>query len=207
MYKNIWQRNWVWMTAVAIGLLGALAAAGMEQVNAGKIQQGIAGEIIRFHVLANSDSEADQNLKLKVKTVVVEALAEILADADSAAASRQLIQENLAAIQQLAAAEVAKNGCRDEVTAALTEAYFPTVSYGDCTFPEGRYEALQIKIGTAAGHNWWCVLYPGLCFTDAVGGVVTEDKLEVLEQVLTAEEYESILHGGKVKVSFRWLKW
>lgn len=207
MFKNIWRQNWVWMTALMIGLFGAFAAAGMERVNAEHIQQGIAGEIIRFHVLANSDSEKDQNLKMQVKEAVVAGMEEILGDSDSVSQSRALIQENLEEIRQLAAAEIEKQGYQYPVTAAITDAYFPAKTYGDCTFPEGTYEALQIKIGNAKGHNWWCVLYPSLCFTDSVQGVVTEDKLEELKKVLTEEEYENILQSGKVKVGFKWLKW
>lgn len=207
MFKNIWHKNWIWITAITIGLLGAFAAAGMEKVNAENIQQGIAGEIIRFHVLANSNSDEDQTLKMQVKDIVVERMKELLADADSVEESRTAIEENLEEIQLTAAAEIERRGYQYPITASLTSSYFPKKTYGDCTFPEGWYEALQIKIGNAEGRNWWCVVYPSLCFTDSVQGVVTEENMEELKKVLTDEEYDNILHGGKVKVSFRWLKW
>lgn len=207
MIRNIWKRNWIWMTAVTIGLLGAVLAAGMSRVKAVSIQQGIAGEIIRFHVLANSDSEEDQALKMHVKDTVVGYMKEVMGDVDSVEQSREIINANMENIRQKAEQEIAAQGYDYNVTAALTTAYFPQKSYGDCTFPSGDYEALQIKIGKASGHNWWCVVYPSLCFTDAVQGVVTEEKKEELKKVLTEEEYQNILLEGRVKMRFRWIKW
>lgn len=207
MFKNIWQRNWIWITALTIGLLGAFAAAGLERVNAEQIQQGIAGEIIRFHVLANSDSEADQTLKMQVKETVVGQMKEMLAESDSVEESRVVIEENLEEIESIAKAEIERRGYNYGVTASLAAAYFPQKTYGDCTFPEGWYEALQIKIGEAKGRNWWCVVYPSLCFTDSVQGIVSEEDKEELKKILTNEEYDNILHGAEMKVSFRWLKW
>lgn len=78
------------------------------------------------------------------------------------------------------------------VHAELTECYFPRKSYGDCTFPAGRYEALRICIGKAEGKNWWCVLFPNLCFVDSIHAVVPEEQKKELKNVLTEEEYESL---------------
>ena len=100
---------------------------------------------------------------------------------------------------------IRREGYAYPVTAGLTTAYFPEKTYGDCTFPPGEYEALQIKIGEAEGHNWWCVLYPSLCFVDDTHGVVTEEKKEELKNVLTEEEYDTITDTPRIKITFKWL--
>jgi len=203
--KNIWQKNWVWLTALIIGLTGAFIVGTMRKVNAIEVQQGIAKEIIRFHVLANSNSEEDQQLKMQVKDTVVSYLQEILKDTDSAADSREVLAGHLKDIEETAEQQIKQSGYQYPVQAVLTEAYFPVKTYGDCTFPSGDYEALQIKIGEAKGRNWWCVVYPSLCFIDSIQGVVPEENKEKLKNILTEEEYDSILEGGKVKVRFKWL--
>lgn len=203
--KNIWQKNWVWLTALMIGLAGALVIGSMGKVNTIGVQQGIAEEIIRFHVLANSNSEEDQQLKMQVKETVVSYLQQLLEDSDSVADSRAVLEEHLGDIEESAEQQIQQSGYQYPVQAVLTKAYFPVKTYGDCTFPAGDYEALQVRIGEARGRNWWCVVYPSLCFTDAIQGVVSEENKEKLKNLLTEEEYQSILDGGKVKVRFKWL--
>ena len=100
---------------------------------------------------------------------------------------------------------LASEGADYRAVAALETCYFPDRTYGACTFPAGYYEALRIRLGEARGHNWWCVLYPRLCFTDCLHAVVEEEQLEQLEEVLTAEEYDTLLQEpGRWKVAFRW---
>ena len=197
------KRN-VMMLVLAAALLCAVCAAGILTITAGAVQKGIARSVIRFHVLANSDSREDQELKMQVKADVVEEMRGMLKDARSVEESRLLIEENLPRIQDYAGEQVKKYGYDYPVSAGLVTTWFPVKEYGDCTFPAGEYEALQIRIGEAEGRNWWCVLYPGLCFTDAVHAVVPEDKKEELSYVLTDDEYETIMNGGQVKVRFRW---
>ena len=92
--------------------------------------------------------------------------------------------------------------------AVVEKTYFPKKSYGDCTFPAGEYEALNVKIGEAQGHNWWCVLYPSLCFIEDTYGVVTEEKKEDLKEVLTTEEFLEIIgkpeEKKRIRFRFRW---
>lgn len=192
------------MSVLAVLLLCAVCAAGILIINAGAVQQGIARSVIRFHVLANSNSQEDQDLKMQVKADVVEEMQGMLKDAGSVEESRSVIEENLPRIQSYANERVKEYGYDYPVSAGLVTTWFPVKEYGDCTFPAGKYEALQIRIGEAQGRNWWCVLYPGLCFTDAVHAVVPEDKKEELSHVLTDDEYETIMNGGQVKVRFRW---
>lgn len=166
--------------------------SAVKRANAANIQQGIAKEIVRFHVLANSDSEEDQALKLEVKTQVVEYCKELLADAETVQQTKEKLQENLENIQKTAKAVITEQGYSYPVEVRLENCYFPMKSYGDCTFPAGNYDALRVCIGEAEGKNWWCVLYPNLCFVDCVHAVVPEKEKQELQHVLTEEEYDSL---------------
>lgn len=176
------------LTAVGVMAAAALTVRG----KAAGIQQGIAGEILRFHVIANSDSKEDQALKLKVRDAVVEYMKDLLEGAEDLEETKGRVAERLADIEELAMRIVEKEQAGYPVHAELTECYFPRKSYGDCTFPAGRYEALRICIGKAEGKNWWCVLFPNLCFVDSIYAVVPEEQKKELKNVLTEEEYESL---------------
>lgn len=173
------------------------------------LQQGIAEEILRFHVLANSDSKEDQDLKMQVKEDVLEFLSGYLKDSNNLEDTKRIIKTHLQDIQEYAETVVREKGYDYSVRAELETCYFPVKTYGDCTFPAGEYEALRILIGGAEGHNWWCVLYPDLCFVDAVYGVVEDGEKEKLENVLTEEEYQSILEVPEenITVEFRFFGW
>lgn len=199
----------VWKIAVLIGLLGAcFAVIGCkmrEKESPDEIQKGIAQEILRFHVLANSDSEEDQNLKLKVKTNVVNYLETVLPDSKSLNDTKVGIYERLDHIRKVAEDTISENGFSYPVSVKVTKTDFPQKTYGDCTFPAGEYEALQIKIGEAKGKNWWCVLYPSLCFVEETVAVVTQEKVEELKKLLTEDEFDTITDNPKFKIRFRWL--
>lgn len=189
------------LVTITLSVQGRKAAATST-----KIQAGIAEEIIRFHVLANSDSDADQDLKMTVKENVVAYMSELLADAQSIDETRACIKAHLSDIEEYAAKVISENGYEYAVTAELTTCYFPMKSYGDCTFPAGDYEALRVCIGKAAGKNWWCVLYPNLCFIDSIHAVVPEEQKEELKNILTEEEYNSLLgwKDHEYKVTTKW---
>ena len=169
-----------------------------------RLQRGIAREVLRFHVLADSDSTEDQILKMQVKDVLVEKLNGLLQDCENAAESEKAVQENLGQIETWAAEEIQRRGFSCPVSAALENVWFPEKSYGDCTFPEGEYRALQVKIGEAKGQNWWCLLFPGLCFAGTVEGEVPPPQKEKLRQVLTQEEYEAVTGKENLHFGFKW---
>ena len=173
-----------------------------------EIQQGIAGEVFRLHVIANSDTEKDQELKLKVKTRIVEYLKEILGEDAGLEETKEAVLTHLTEIEQEAENIIEEQGFDYPVEVVVEKTYFPEKTYGDCTFPAGEYEALKVKIGSAKGQNWWCVLYPSLCFLDDTYGIVTEVKKEDLKEVLTAEEFQKILGDSrekkKLRFGFRW---
>lgn len=132
------------------------------------MQEEIAGKILRFHILANSDSKEDQELKLKVRDAVGAYVESLLEDSGSREQTEAIINDNMAAILGIADEVIAENGFDYSASGMITDASFPVKSYGKYTFPEGTYRALQIKLGKADGHNWWCVLYPNMCFSGAL---------------------------------------
>lgn len=180
--------------ALAVGIFYRHADA------AGRIEE----KVLRFHVIANSDSEEDQALKLKVRDSLVEKMKPMLANAENLEDTKKIVRTHLSEIEAIARECVERYGHGEKVHAELVKTYFPVKSYGDCTFPAGNYEALRITIGEAAGKNWWCVLYPSLCFVDTVHGIVPDDSKEVLKNVLTEEEYESLFTWGKSNYKIKW---
>lgn len=187
---RIYGKNFLLLAAFV--LMHLCVWRGIDIVEAQNIQQGIAQEIVRFHVLANSDTEEDQTLKLEVKTRIVEYCKDLLADAGTVQETKEILAENLEEIQKTAEAVIKEQGYTYPVSARLENCYFPMKSYGDCTFPAGNYDALRVCIGKAEGRNWWCVLYPNLCFVDCIHAVVPEKEKQELKHVLTEEEYESL---------------
>lgn len=191
-------------------ILVALVSAAVvkyrsESVLAGSdIQRGIADSIIRFHVRANSDSDSDQQLKLEVKNRVITYLKPLLAESKSIEESRQILERHQKDIKELADSTLEELGSSQTTNVYFEKCYFPMKSYGDVTFPPGEYEAFRIDIGESCGRNWWCVLYPPLCFVDATYGVLPEDSKETLENILTDDEYNAITKT-QCKYRFKYL--
>lgn len=170
-------------------------------------QEDIANRILRFHVVANSDSEEDQALKIKIKDAVVEYMSPLLKDSDSLDTSIHIAKANFNSIESIAKKIIAENDYNYDVSCNIEDTVFPVKCYGDVVLPSGKYTALNIKIGKAKGKNWWCILYPPLCFVDASSGVVPESSKKQLQETLTEEEYRSILdEPEKVTIRFKYLK-
>ena len=176
-----------------------------QMIYAQQIQQGIADKVIRFHVLANSDEAEDQQLKLKVRDAVGTMMEKRLAGAESLEKSREMIQNSLGDIEKCALKVIRENGYDYEVEAKLTDCRFPEKDYGEASFPAGEYEALEVLIGAGEGHNWWCVMYPNLCFSGSVYEVDDEASHRQLQEVLTSEEYKTVMEGKDYKVRFKFL--
>ncbi len=169
------------------------------------LQQELADKILRFHVLANSDSEADQALKLKVRDAVGGYMQEKMEQVGSLTECEAVVRNALPEITAVAEREIADNGYDYPVQAELAEIEFPVKTYGSYTFPSGSYEALEITIGEGKGHNWWCVMFPNMCFENSMYEEVDEDAKEALREVLTDEEYEAVLNSGNYRVRFKYL--
>ena len=176
-------------------------------ISEARMQQHLAQEVLRFHVLANSDSEADQNLKLAVRDAVGSFMQEKLTAVENLEECEMVVRQSLGEIEEAAAETIAENGYDYDVTAELEHTSFPVKNYGSYTFPAGDYEALRIVIGEGNGHNWWCVMYPNMCFSDSMYEVVDKEAGEKLREVLTTEEYEKVLAEGDYQVRMKYFSW
>ena len=191
-----------WKGRLLLFLAGFLAAVLFfsQAAAAGRIED----KVLRLHVIANSDSEEDQALKLKVRDQVLATLKPLLENAEDRSSSEAIVRAHLSEVEATARETAWQEKPGENVHAELTNTRFPEKTYGDCTFPAGNYDALRITIGEAKGKNWWCVLFPSLCFVDTVHGVVPEESKELLKNVLTEEEYESLFTPGKSEYKVRW---
>lgn len=171
----------------------------LQDKSTSALQQQIATQVLRFHIRANSDTVADQQKKLRIKQSLLEWLTPILSENTSKSETIQCIRKNLPDIRK----EATRMAAPEPVTVTLQKEWFPEKTYGTCTFPEGIYDALRVDIGQAKGHNWWCVLYPSLCFADALEPSMTEEGEEKLQQVLDEDAYDLLLHPQKLKIRFR----
>ena len=138
----------------------------------------VKDSLIRFHVIANSDNEEDQNLKLKVKNKVIDYLYPYLNDSQSLDESRQIIKDRMEEVKKLAEEVIKDNNYEYSIQVELSRENFPDKSYGNITLPQGNYEAFRIIIGDGQGRNWWCVMFPPLCFVDESKAEVEYDKTE-----------------------------
>ena len=171
----------------------------LQDKSTSTLQQQIATQVLRFHIRANSDTVADQQKKLRIKQSLLEWLTPILSENTSKSETIQCIRKNLPDIRK----EATRMAAPEPVTVTLQKEWFPEKTYGTCTFPEGIYDTLRVDIGQAKGHNWWCVLYPSLCFADALEPSMTEEGEEKLQQVLDEDAYDLLLHPQKLKIRFR----
>lgn len=188
---TLWKKEkWYWCGAVIIGvafslMFGAHWTKGYSEM----IQNGISAKVVRFHVLANSDSEADQALKLAVRDRVLQEYGDLLQGCESKEETLAALAEARQRISETAAAEVLAQGYEYPVRVSLVREEFPFKKYDELIFPAGVYDALRIEIGAAKGQNWWCVLYPQMCFVDAAWGYSTEESHRRLQNTLTEEEF------------------
>ena len=170
-----------------------------------RMQEDIAEKILRFHVRANSDGEADQALKLKVRDAVGKEMGELLQDAKTAEESSRIAREHFPEIIHIAKEVIRQEGYDYPVEVKLSSVEFPVKTYGSYTFPAGTYQALEVIIGAGMGHNWWCVMYPNMCFQGSMYEVIDEKAETSLQEVLTQEEYDSIIEDSDYKIQFKYL--
>ena len=182
--------------------IGGLVLAILISNTVGFVRDGLAldrlrGSVLRLHILAESDSERDQTLKLYVRDALLES--GILGEADSLAEAEAIAADRLPDIERIAETVLRANGCELPVEAELADTEFDVRTYGDITMPAGTYRALRVKIGSAQGHNWWCVMYPSLCVPAACE--VTDDKQEELEK-FGDEELDILYEPEKYEIRF-----
>lgn len=169
-----------------IGLAAALLLGAFLE----REQSNLADSVLRLHVLANSDSERDQALKLKVRDGVLAEANRIMPEQANREEAERILGENLERLAAAGAAVVAAEGYDYPVSAALQETWFPTKKYEDFALPAGRYQALRIEIGEGGGQNWWCVVFPPLCL-----GSVSETTRETALDAGLSEQQVALLTG------------
>ena len=166
-------------------------------------EAAIYDNVLRLHVLANSDSSEDQALKLEVRDRILEETATLFKDCKTKDEAREAVESNLDKIREIAEQTVREAGYDYSVSVSLGEEEYPTKNYEECCFPAGEYLSLRVMIGEAEGENWWCVLFPPLCI-DAAG-----ESREVFAEVgLTDEQYSFITEtdNAQYKVRFKLLE-
>ena len=156
----------------------------------------ISDVVFRLHILANSDNEEDQNLKLKVRDRVLEYTETLFKNAGSKEEAESIISDNLQKISNVAYAEVLDNGYDYKVKAEITNMYFTTRYYENYTLPSGMYDALRITIGNGNGHNWWCVMYPSICIS------TEEEQDKKAKEVFDTTQYD-IVKNEKYQYKFK----
>ncbi|MGL5822838.1 MAG: stage II sporulation protein R [Sarcina sp.] len=203
------------MKKILIGLVSIVILIGMfsivksnsvqAQMNMGEISD----KLIRFHVLANSDSTEDQNLKIKVRDAVIAYINPYLETSKSIENSREILKSKEEEVIKVAKKVIQNEGFDYDVTVELGKSNFPVKTYGNVTLPQGEYEAFRILIGEAKGQNWWCVMFPPLCFIDMSKGQISyEESEEQLKEFLNEEEYKMITEENekeKIKIEFKFL--
>ena len=175
--------------------------SALSYVNA--VSENIADSVFRLHVIANSDSDEDQNLKYKVRDEILKYMNSIASDCSSKKEVIELAYKHQNEFYNIAKQVIKENGYNYDVKIRIGNFYFPTKTYGDISLPAGDYDALRIEIGKAEGQNWWCVMFPPLCFVDVTSGVVPEESKEIMKENLDDEEYNLISDNESTDIKFK----
>ena len=162
--------------------------------------EDIPEHVLRLHVLANSDSQEDQTLKLQVRDRILQESAGMLDGVRNKEEAEQRIRETLPALQRAAEDEIEQRGYTYPVTVELEQTYFPTREYEQVTLPAGTYEALRVCIGAAEGHNWWCVIFPPMCLPAA-------EEPQELADVLDAQQLQIVEGQNRYVIKFKALEY
>lgn len=167
------------------------------------VSTDIADNVFRLHVIANSDSEEDQNLKYLVRDGLLQYMNSISSNCKSKSEVIDLAQIHKDDFKNVALDIIHSNGFDYDVNINIGNFEFPTKTYGDIAFPAGFYDALRVEIGDANGKNWWCVMFPPLCFIDVTSGVVPDDSKKELESNLSSEEYAIVSDDSSADIKFK----
>lgn len=156
------------------------------------VSSSISENVFRLHVIANSNSKEDQDLKYKVRDNLIDYMNSISKNVSTKEEAIKLANENISNFYNIAKNTILENGFNYNVNIEIGNFDFPTKTYGDISLPAGFYDALKVEIGEAKGKNWWCVMFPSLCFVDISNGVVPEESKENLQANLNYEDYNLI---------------
>ena len=167
------------------------------------VSEDLSNSVFRLHVIANSDSKEDQDLKYKVRDAVLEYMNSISANCISKDEVITLAYDYQDEFKEIAKKVIKENGYNYDVNIRIGNFEFPTKHYGDISLPAGSYDALRIEIGEAQGQNWWCVMFPPLCFIDVTSGVVPDESKQIMKDNLNDEEYSLISDTESKDITFK----
>lgn len=176
----------------------ALMATGLFAASAALEQRQLADQLIRLHVRANSDSQADQSLKLAVRDGILKQVTELTADCTSPAQAAAVLSEHLSALQAAAEEVLRQEGCNASVSVRLGQEEFPRRDYETFSLPAGRYTSLSVAIGAGVGHNWWCVAFPALCLP-----ATTDEMEQAAAAAGFSQEQTDLLTGQQTTVELK----
>lgn len=173
------------------------------------VSSNIENSVFRLHVIANSDSEEDQLLKYKVRDNLIEYMNSLCNNTKNKEEAIEIASSHLSEFNEIAKKTIEENGYSYPVTVEIGNFAFPTKEYGDISLPSGNYDALRVKIGNAEGKNWWCVMFPPLCFVDISSGIVPEDSKNLIKEELNDEEYSIVTKedSAEIKFKFALIEW
>ena len=191
------------LSLLALLLLIYIFICAQSHVSA--VSTNLSDAVFRLHVLAHSDSEEDQRLKLKVRDSLLNYMNNICSNCSTKSEAISLVQEHSQEFQRVAENTIFENGYDYPVKINIGNFYFPTKDYGDISLPAGFYDALRVEIGKAKGKNWWCVMFPSLCFIDVSSGIVDDEAKVNLEENLENESYSLISDkkNSEIKLKFK----
>lgn len=175
--------------------------SAISYVNA--VSEDLSESVFRLHVIANSDSKEDQDLKYKVRDSILEYINNLAVDCSSKDEVIALVTEKQEVLHNIAKKVIKENGYNYNVNISIGNFEFPTKTYGDISFPAGNYDALRVEIGEAVGQNWWCVMFPPLCFVDVTSGVVPDESKQTIKENLNEEEYDLISDTESPTIKFK----
>lgn len=189
----------IFILSILLFLYTTIYAISYAQV----ISSDISNSVFRLHVIANSDSEQDQSLKYKVRDNLIKYMNNICANCSTKQEAINLVTLHQEEFKQVALETIKNEGYCYDVNIEIGNFEFPTKQYGDISLPAGFYDALKVEIGEAKGKNWWCVMFPSLCFVDISNGIVPEESKEDLQNVLSDEEYSIISDKSNFGIKFK----
>ena len=198
--KNIRNRIYILASILVVVLITSTFVIIKEVNKIEACTYDYKDKLIRFHVIANSDSDKDQKLKLKVRDEVISYLQPKLENSNSIEESEKIIKNEYKTLENISKKVISKNGYNYIVKVGLEYSNFPAKQYSSVVLPAGKYKALRIIIGEGKGKNWWCVMFPPLCFIDDQNGIIDEKTDKKLKEVLTEEEYDLIMDKNKNEV-------
>lgn len=198
--------NFIFILTILVFIYIALLSFNYSKA----ISSNLSDSVFRLHIIANSDSSADQELKLKVRDKIIEYMNTLTSNSSDKKDVISIVNNHLDSFKEIALNTIKENGYNYDVNIKIGNFHFPTKSYGDISFPAGNYDALKIEIGDAIGQNWWCVLFPPLCFVNSSTGVVPDDSKNTLKENINSESYEIISEGNNsndntsdIKIKFK----